>query len=102
MGAHQFTQSVDTPVVEAPRPAHVLDRLSDRYPARLFACHLMAIFGLHKSRFYQLEPAGRFARFELKPTIGRKAWSRALVQDYLDQVGQFTPKRALASLGTGR
>lgn len=67
------------------------DRLSDRYPARLTSAHLMAIFSLRKSRFYQLENAKQFRRFELRPAIGRTAWSRALVQAYLDQVGQFAP-----------
>lgn len=90
--APQSVESSHTAPEPSTRPVHVLDRLSDRYPPRLFAEHLMDIFGIHKSRFYELEPAGRFHRFELKPTIGRKAWSRALVQDYLDQVGAFTPK----------
>ncbi len=60
------------------------DRLADRYPPRLLSTHLMRIFGVHKSRFYQLLLAGKFDRFELKPTIGRRAWSRTLVQRYLD------------------
>lgn len=52
-------------------------------PARLTATDMMRIFQIHKSRFFKLAKQGRFDRFELTPTIGRRAWSGVLVADYL-------------------
>lgn len=58
--------------------------LADRFPPRLLAGHMMQIFGIKSSRFYALLQAGKFDRFEMRPVIGRRAWSRELVQRYLD------------------
>lgn len=54
------------------------------FPVRLFAKHLQQIFTIKKARFYALKKAGRFDRFLLKPEIGRPAWSKTKVQQYLD------------------
>lgn len=62
-------------------------RVGDQLPARLLADDLMRIFGIKAARFYQLVAAGRFDRFEIRPTIGRKAWSGKLLQAYLSQEG---------------
>jgi len=59
-------------------------RVGDALPARLYSDDLMRIFGIAKSRFYVLQARGAFDRFQLKPTIGRRAWSGKLVQAYLD------------------
>lgn len=74
---------------EITRISLLSDRLIEHFPARLVAADLMVIFGIGKSQFYRLESAGRFQRLELRPRIGRKAWSRTLVQDWLDQAGAF-------------
>jgi hypothetical protein len=39
---------------------------------------------LAESTFYAYQAAGKFDRFELKPRIGPRRYSRKLVQQYLD------------------
>jgi hypothetical protein len=86
-------QAID-PLTEQPHDGdQPVQRLSDRYGLRLCARDLMEIFEIGAARFYELENAKRFQRFELKPVIGRKAWSREAVQRYLDRVGEFAPER---------
>jgi hypothetical protein len=63
-------------------------RVGEALPARLFAPDLMQLFGIKHARFYQLQKAGRFDRFEIRPTIGRRAWSGKLVMAYFDQEGR--------------
>lgn len=53
-------------------------------PRRLTARHMMQIFNVGTSRFYGLVAQGRFDRFEIRPRVGRMAWSGALVEKYLD------------------
>jgi hypothetical protein len=53
-------------------------------PRRLTAKHMMQIFEVKQARFYQLTAQGKFDRFELRPRVGRMAWSGALVEKYLD------------------
>lgn len=53
------------------------------FPLRLSAEHMQRIFGYQKSRFYELLERGCFDVFELRPTIGHRAWSRELVARYL-------------------
>lgn len=67
--------------------AHQPFRLGDPLPLRCLPEHLQAIFQIGPSRFYALVKAGRFDRFELRPRIGRRAWSGKLLQRYLDQEG---------------
>jgi hypothetical protein len=71
---------------DAPGALDATDRplqVGESIPARCYAADLMRIFGIKKSRFYELQQAGRFDRFELRPTIGRKAWSGELIAAYL-------------------
>lgn len=79
----------ETPQVqpqEDARPADVPRRITDlaQFPLRLGPKELQRIFEIKKSRFAQLKKAGRFDRFLLLPRIGHDAWSRELVQRYLD------------------
>lgn len=53
-------------------------------PRRLTAADMMQIFEVKQARFYQLVAQGTFDRFELRPRVGRMAWSGALVEKYLD------------------
>lgn len=62
-------------------------RVGEPLPARLFAADLMRIFNIKQARFYELLKLGRFDRFELRPTIGRRAWSGKLVMAYLNAEG---------------
>lgn len=65
---------------------HISDQLvqvGDVLPARLLAPDMQRIFRISRARFYALAARGKFDRFELKPTIGRRAWSGALVMTYL-------------------
>ena len=55
-----------------------------RLPRRLTAKQMMEIFNVRQARFYALVAQGRFDRFEIRPRIGRMAWSGALVEKYLD------------------
>lgn len=64
-------------------PRDVL-RVGDPLPARLTSRDLMRIFEIKPSQFYNLQAQGKFDRFELRPTIGRRAWSGKLVQKFLD------------------
>lgn len=85
--SHEFQdgfEAADVARQDLPRPPHVVDRLADQYPARLTSKHLMAIFQVKQSWFSELLKRGKFDRFEIRPTIGRRAWSRELVQRYLD------------------
>lgn len=70
----------------APRPQPTLTRYlaGEPLPARLLANDLMRLFGIQHARFYQLLAEGKFDRFEIRPTIGRRAWSGRLVSAYLD------------------
>lgn len=60
-------------------------KVGETLPARLLPIDLMQLFGIKPSRFYQLLAQGRFDRFELKPTIGRRAFSGKLLQAYFEQ-----------------
>lgn len=60
-------------------------------PARLTAVDMMGIFNVKKTRFYELQTAGKFRRFELRPKVGCTAYSGRLVQRYLD--GESLAKR---------
>lgn len=62
-------------------------RVGDPLPARLLPEDMQRLFGIGPSRFYALVAAGRFDRFEIRPTIGRRAWSGKLVTAYFDQSG---------------
>lgn len=81
-------QASDAVVEESLGAADTRYRVGDPLPARLLATDLMRIFGIKHARFYELLAAGRFDRFELKPTIGRRAWSGRLVQAHLDGEGR--------------
>ena len=59
-----------------------------RLPLRLTAQQMMQIFAIEKSHFYALVAAGEFDHFELKPRLGRRAWSGALVQQYLERANE--------------
>lgn len=50
------------------------------FPIRLYAGHMAEILGISLNAFYKLEAKGEFTEFEHKPRIGRKTWSRDLVQ----------------------
>jgi hypothetical protein len=83
----QALEMPDLDTEDVARPPHVIGRLADRYPPRLTTFHLMEIFEIKRSWFSELLRRGKFDRFLLRPTIGRRAWSRELVQRYLDQAG---------------
>lgn len=59
-------------------------RVGGHLPRRLTAADMMQIFQVGRSRFYALVDQGKFDRFELRPRIGRMAWSGELVEKYLD------------------
>lgn len=82
---NQRLEHAELTAEEIARPPHVVGRLADRYPPRLTTFHLMEIFEIKRSWFSELLRRGKFDRFLLRPTIGRRAWSRELVQRYLDQ-----------------
>lgn len=70
-----------------PRPAWAVhDRyvVGDPMPARLLAEDLMWLFNIRSARFYQLHAQGRLDRFELRPLIGRRAWSGKLVAAHFE------------------
>jgi transcriptional regulator with XRE-family HTH domain len=52
-------------------------------PPRLTAHHMQRLFEIRSSRFYVLLNQGKFDRFEILPRVGRRAWSRDLVEKYL-------------------
>lgn len=58
------------------------------FPVKLSGRDMRLIFGFSESAFYRQLAAGAFDRFELKPRIGPRAWSRTKVQRYLDQEGK--------------
>lgn len=69
------------------RPAwavHDRYQAGDPIPARLYAADLMWLFAIRSAWFYQLRKVGRFDRFELRPTIGRRCWSGKLVAAYFE------------------
>lgn len=57
--------------------------VDDPLPARCGVREMCRIFGIGPSQFHRLERRGKFERFELRPQIGRKAWSGALLEKYL-------------------
>jgi hypothetical protein len=54
----------------------------DDYPERLFAPEMAAIYRVSLKRFYALADEGAFLFAEIKPRIGRKAWSRERVRQH--------------------
>jgi hypothetical protein len=62
-------------------------KVGEALAARLNAQDLMDIFRIKQSQFYKLRKAGRFDRFELRPTIGRRAWRGKLVLAFLNAEG---------------
>lgn len=87
---------------QGPGAVDVPDRLVDlaQMPLRLGSVDLMQIFQIKHARFYQLLKAGKFDRFEILPRIGRRAWSRTLVQRYLD--GDVTARKFAPMAVVGR
>jgi len=66
----------------------------ETYPERLFAPDMAEIFRVSLKRFYALDAEGAFLFAEQRPRIGRKAWSRARVQQYFaGEVRGLTPTR---------
>jgi hypothetical protein len=59
-------------------------RVGEPLPARCLPEDMMRIFGIKAARFYALQAAGKFDRFEIRPRIGRRAWSGRKIQRYLD------------------
>ena len=85
-GGDQALQASPADSQVGERPVDVTARslqVGDRLPARLRASDMCRIFEIGSSRFYVLVNAGRFDHFELRPRIGRRAWSGALVEKYL-------------------
>lgn len=50
------------------------------FPIRLYARHMSAILGVSLKQFYKLESRGSFVFAQHKPQVGRKTWSRDLMQ----------------------
>lgn len=65
--------------------------------SRLTAADMMRVFCLKKTAFYQLLAIGRFNPFEIRPRIGKRAWSAKKVQAYLDGDGVGQHPRAVTS-----
>lgn len=65
------------------------DVLTGRYqvgqalPLRLTAGDMCRVFNIRHARFAVLVKAGHFDRFEILPTIGKRAWSGVKVSKYL-------------------
>jgi|GEM_PF-7010668 len=57
-------------------------RTIDSYPIKLHAHHMAEIFDVSLKRFYALDAEGAFLFAQLRPRIGRKAWSRDRVAAY--------------------
>lgn len=78
---------------QGPGAVHVADRVVDlsQFPLRMHAADLMRVFEIKHARFYQLLKVGKFDRFEITPRIGHRAFSRTLVQRYLD--GEVTDRK---------
>jgi hypothetical protein len=80
-------QSVPASAEQAQRGAHVTRapfQVGDTLPARLTRDDMCWIFQVGRSQFHRLCRQGKFRKFELRPTIGRTAWSGRLVQAFLD------------------
>lgn len=79
---------------------HVLERpfqITDSYPDVMTPADMQRAFRIGETRFYALLKRGVFDRFEIRPPIGRRAWSGALVANYLRAGGLargFGRKRA--------
>lgn len=58
-------------------------------PSRMLPQDMMRAFHVKQARFYALVQQGKFDRFELRPRIGRRAWSGRLVQEYFDQIASI-------------
>lgn len=92
MSPERALQSSDAPIEEPARDTHAADRIfqvGDVLPRSMGVaamCKAFAINGrpMDRSTFHRHERAGKFERFELRPQIGRKAWSGTLVARYLD------------------
>lgn len=59
-------------------------RVGEPLPARCLQEDLMRIFQIQRTQFYRLVKAGKFDRFEIRPRIGRRAWSGKLIERYLN------------------
>lgn len=90
MSSQGDLQSAPSPVEQPHSDREIVTRqryrVGDVLPARLFAADLMWLFDIKAARFYELKQAGRFDRFQLKPTVGRVAWSGAKVAAYFAAV----------------
>ena len=58
-------------------------RVGEHLPAALTREELMELLGLRKSRFYVLQQQGVFDRWRLRPALGRRVYSGALVERWL-------------------
>lgn len=67
---------------QADRDANVAHRALDTYPERLFAHDMAAIYRVSLNQFYRLNAAGAFLFAEMRPRVGRMAWSRERVQQH--------------------
>lgn len=69
------------------RPVEVADRpftISEPLPKRLTVTDMQRAFRVKSSTFYALLAQGKFDRFEILPRIGKRAWSGAKVNRYLE------------------
>lgn len=78
----------EAPETEQPRRhAHIPEapfQIGDELPLRLTVRQMCRVFAISPSQFHRLERQGKFSRFELKPRIGKKAWSGKLLSAYLN------------------
>jgi hypothetical protein len=69
-------------------------------PDRLFAPDMARIFRVSLARFYKLDARGEFLWAEMRPRIGRKAWSKGRVVAYFaGDLHGLTEKHRLHRVG---
>lgn len=89
-GGQQLTQDA---AVQGEQGAAVLDvgdrpfQITDSYPDLMTPADMQRAFRISSGTFYTLLGRSVFDRFEIKPAIGRRAWSGALVADYIRSGG---------------
>lgn len=75
-----------------------LFHVGDAYPDVMTPVDMQRAFRISKATFYEAVHRGVFDRFELRPQIGDRAWSGALVAEHIRTAGRsafaFGKKRA--------
>jgi hypothetical protein len=75
-------------VQPGPDPRAIPFRVGDAYPDVMTPEEMQQAFRIKRAKFYQLVKRGIFDRFEIKPRIGHRAWSGALVAEHIRSAGR--------------